>query len=204
MPRGLLKGQTLLRSLMNEALADFTLRGEVLDIGGGHKPDYFNYFRTTGAIHKTIIDGSKDPIDFEKDRLPYASACMDTVILCNVLEHIYDHQHLIAETYRVLKIDGQLIGFVPFWMRVHPDPQDYFRYTEDALRKMLAVPGRAVEIRPIGSSPVMANYNNIMLFFPMPIRISLYFWYKMLDKMALALRPDSKAYCPLGFIFYVH
>jgi SAM-dependent methyltransferase len=198
------RGQSLTRILMNEALAHETIRGEVVDVGGGHHPDYFDFLRHIGEVHLEAVDASFSGIDFEKDPLPFNDASADTVILCNVLEHIYDYRFLMQQVRRILKADGRLIGFVPFWIGYHPDPHDYFRYTGEALKRLLAEEGfNHIEIKPVGGGPLLANFNTLVLSLPRVLRPVAYLWYAVFDAFFLALRPRSRERNPLGFLFTV-
>ena len=200
----LYKGQTMLRILMNRALGEETLRGKVVDIGGGRNPDYFEYFKKEGKPEIEPMDGSISGINFETDALPHGSNTVDTVILCNVMEHIYNYEHLLAEIKRILKTDGQLIGFVPWWVGYHPDPHDYFRYTHEALERIFHDAGFSqAKIRPIGSSPILANFNTIVLSVPRFARPILYLSYGLLDALFVRVRPKSMERNPLGFVFVV-
>lgn len=200
--RKLYEGQTLCRILMNTALANETIRGRVVDIGGGRSPDYFSYLKTEDDTTIEASDLSISSIDFEKDALPYASGSIDTALMCNILEHIYHHNHLLGETRRILRPKGELIGFVPFWVGYHPDPHDYFRYTHEALSKMLMEVGfEDVEIKHIGGGPFVANFNTIVLSLPRFLRPVFYIPYILLDRFFLFLRPRSAARFPLGYIF---
>lgn len=199
------RGQTPGRILMNIELSNYMLRGNVVDIGGGHRPDYFNYFQREPGAEVTVIDGSVQKIDFEKGRLPFEDGTIDTVILCNVLEHMYTYKHLLSEINRIMAPDAQLIGWVPFWCNYHPDPHDYFRYTHEALEKIFAESEFSnVEIKRVGRSPVYANLENIILSVPRIVRPILYVWYGFWDKVFLKLRPASAQRCPLGFLFVGH
>ena len=200
----LYQGQTMLRILMNRALAEETLRGKVVDIGGGRHPDYFEYFKKEGKPDIEPLDGSISGINFETDALPYGSNTVDTVILCNVLEHLYHHAHILEEIKRVLKSDGQLVGFVPWWVGYHPDPHDYFRYTHEALERIFKDAGyTSAKIRPIGGSPLLANFNTIVLSVPRFVRPVLYLWYAPLDRLFAKMRPNSRIRNPLGYVFVV-
>ncbi len=199
----LYRGQTMLRILMNRALATETLRGKVVDIGGGRNPDYFEYFKKEHASIEPI-DGSMTGINFEHDMLPYTSDSIDTIVLCNVLEHIYNYEHLLQEIRRVLKKEGQLIGFVPWWVGYHPDPHDYFRYTKEALQMIFKDVGySSARIRSIGGGPVLANFNTIVLSVPRFVRPILYLSYGLLDALFVRVRPKSMERNPLGFVFVV-
>jgi SAM-dependent methyltransferase len=187
---------------MNLALQRFSLVGRVLDVGGGHSPDYFTYFKRELGSSIETVDGSMTGIDFESDPLPLGNETVDTVILCNVLEHIYNHQFLLKEIRRLLTPGGQLIGFVPFWVGYHPDPNDYFRYTHEALLRMLADAGFVgVEISPLAVGPILANFNTIVLSLPRIARPFVYVWYAFLNSLFLRARPASGERNPLGYIF---
>lgn len=203
--RKLFVGQSLARIYMNRALAANTLQGRVLDVGGGRNPDYFTYLmRAQGVIVETI-DGSVTGIDFEKQPLPYGEHSYSVVLLCNVLEHVYNHQFLLKEIHRVLVPGGTLIGFVPFWTGYHPDPHDYFRYTHEALTRMLSEAGFTdVQVHSIGGGPLLANFNTIVLSLPRIARPILYCVYAIGDALFVWMRPHSIKRNPLGYQFSAH
>ncbi len=203
--RKLLAGQSLARIYMNRALAEYTLNGRVLDVGGGRNPDYFTYLKRGPDVTVETIDGSVTGIDFEKDPLPYVNHSYDTVLLCNVLEHVYNHQFLLKEIHRLLTSEGVLIGFVPFWTGYHPDPHDYFRYTQEALVRMLSEAGfKDVHILSIGGGPIRANFNTIVLSLPRVMRPVLYCAYAIFDALFVWIRPQSMERNPLGYQFSAH
>lgn len=201
--KGISKGQSLTRILMNDGFRDFTLRGKVVDVGGGRNPDYFAYFRQDNVGSIKAIDGSIDGINFEKDLLPYKEFEVDTVILANVLEHVFNYDHLIGEIYRILNKNGQLIGFVPFMINYHPDPNDYFRYTKEALNKIITKAGyKEIRIVKVGGSSVFCNFNNVMLSLPFFVRLLLFPFVYFLNNLYYKLRPRVTDRFPLGYIFY--
>ena len=196
------RGQTLLRIRMNEAFSRERVGGVVVDVGGGRHPDYFDHFKREGVVSITPVDASISGIDFERDALPFAAGHADTLVCANLLEHIYNYQHLCAELRRVLKPGGTLVGFVPFLMQYHPDPHDYFRYTKEALSRIFADAGFSdVRITRVGGGPFTANFNNLALSVPRVFRVVLYPFYAALDTLFLALRPLARERYPLGFVF---
>jgi SAM-dependent methyltransferase len=200
--RKILRGQTLLRILMNSGFREFKLSGKVVDIGGGRHPDYFEYFDIKGTQSIEPLDGSLSGIDFERDRLPYDDGSIDTVVCANVLEHIYNHQLLVKEMHRILTLNGTLVGFVPFLIQYHPDPHDYFRYTKEALMRIFTDAGfKNIAIKEVGGGPFATNFNNIMLSIPRPLAAILFSAYWGLDRLFLKLRPKVRERYPLGFIF---
>jgi SAM-dependent methyltransferase len=197
------RGQTVARVYMNVALAQEALKGKVVDIGGGHRPDYFDYFqREANDITLEPVDTSISGIDFEKDLLPYQDNSVDTIILCNMLEHMYNYRFLLSEIRRIMKPSAHIIGFVPFWVGYHPDPHDYFRYTDECLNRILRDSGfKSISLRRIGSGPVLANFNTIMLSMPTFLRPFLFLCYYALDKVFVSLRPKSVRRNPFGYLF---
>jgi SAM-dependent methyltransferase len=149
---------------------------------------------------KISHDGS--PIDFETDTLPYEDRTFDVVLMYNVLEHIYNYHHLLVEARRVVKPDGVLFGFVPFLQRYHPDPHDYFRYTHEALQKMLRDAGYdAVVVKPIGLGMFSAQFQTMALSLPRLARVILYPCYHSMDLVYTNLRSHTAGWYPLGYYF---
>ncbi len=198
----LLRGQSIARIKMNEAFIGRRIHGRTIDVGGGRSPDYFDYLTQEEGSTVEAIDGSTDDIDFERDSLPYGDGAIDTVLLSNVLEHIYRYDHLLRECARILKSDGRLIGFVPFFVGYHPDPRDYFRYTNEALELMLGDAGLTeVSIIQVGRGPFLAAFNIVSLSFPRLLRPFLYLPFAFLDAVLLSMRPAAGKRAPLGYMF---
>lgn len=197
------RGQTTARVFLNVALSKEILKGKVVDIGGGHKPDYFNYFQKDPAgVTIEAIDASITGVDFEKDTLPYRNNSVDTIILCNILEHMYNYNFLLSEIYRIMKPTAQVIGFVPFWVGYHPDPHDYFRYSDECLLKIFQDIGfKNIQITRIGRGPILANFNTIVLSLPRFLRPIVFIPYNMADLMYIWLRPNGVKRNPLGYLF---
>lgn len=202
--RSIFNGKTLLRTLMNLELRKYSLEGKVLDVGGGEKPSYFNFLKTGGS-EIVNIDFKSDRglnLDLEKDALPFRDGEIDKVLMFNILEHIYNYNHLISESYRVLKPGGGVLGFVPFLINYHPDPHDYFRYTKEALFKIFTSNRfEVIEIKEVGGGPFYVNYNNIAPSLPKFFRILLFPFYYLFDKFFLTFRPKARERFPLGFLF---
>jgi SAM-dependent methyltransferase len=198
------RGQTLARMMLNDGFSTEELKGLVVDIGGGRSPDYFDYFKKDNIKSVEIIDGSISGINFESDKLPFKDNTFDTAILSNVLEHIYNYNFLVSEIFRILKKEGRLIGFVPFLVNYHKDPNDYFRYTNEALEKIFLNSGFSdIKIVGIGGGPFFVNFNNIVLSLPRILRVSIFPFYYLSDILFLKFRPKSVARFPLGYMFII-
>jgi len=94
--------------------------GDVLEVGSGDG----KILRTLATqrpglgLHGCDIRRweSPDPgIDFRvmDADIPYPDASFDVVLVVDVLEHVDDPAHVIAEIARVLRPNGRLVGFVP-------------------------------------------------------------------------------------------
>ncbi len=80
------------------------------------------YFGPAGVSHyKTVAapDGREfschvDLFDAEKDTYPYEDGGFDTVLCCELIEHLYnDPMHMMAELNRILKLGGHLVLTTP-------------------------------------------------------------------------------------------
>ncbi len=110
-----------------------------------------------------LITESEDIIKMDLEKtIPIDSNSQDFLILSNVLEHLYDHNNCVSESFRVLEEKGVLIGSVPFLKEVHPDPNDYFRYTNQGLERIFLKAGfkkENIKIKPLGYGPVTAGFH---------------------------------------------
>jgi len=80
------------------------------------------YYGRLGRVdHKSIVSESGetfecdiDHFDAEKDAYPYADASFDTVLCCELLEHLFeDPMHMMSEINRILKPGGHLVLTTP-------------------------------------------------------------------------------------------
>lgn len=202
----ILRGKSLIRTLMNMELRQYALAGRVLDIGGGVKPSYLRFFKKAEPVELVSLDfqsdGKSRNFDLEAAPLPYNNGSVDQVLLFNILEHIYNHSILMQEVYRVLKSGGQVFGFVPFLVGYHPDPHDYFRYTKESLERIFKESGFGhIEIKAVGGGPWMASFDMLMPYFPKIMRLAAFPFYFLFDKILLLLKPSLREKFPLGYLF---
>lgn len=126
--------------------------GKLLDLGCGKAPLYLVYKNYASecicvdwpnSLHKNSY------LDFEMDlnnNLEFESEMFNTIILSDVLEHIYNSKKLVNEMHRILKKEGMLILNVPFFYYLHEEPHDFFRYTKFALSTMLEEAGFRIKV----------------------------------------------------------
>jgi SAM-dependent methyltransferase len=63
----------------------------------------------------------------------------DVIICLNVLEHVFDFHNGVKNLHKSLKNNGQLMILVPAFYPLHDEPQDYWRFTEHSLKKLLSI-----------------------------------------------------------------
>jgi SAM-dependent methyltransferase len=73
----------------------------------------------------------------------------DLILCSSVLEHVYDCREAVARIHRALKPGGKAIISVPLLFPYHDAPDDFWRFTEYGVRRMLAG-FSAVEIKHRG------------------------------------------------------
>lgn len=203
-----MRGRTLLRAAQNLDVSRYvTLRGDCLDLGAkSAASSYYEHATREDDAILTCSDFYSSAPDLSQinlaEPLPVSDDSYDTVLLFNVLEHIFDTRLLLAETRRVLRPGGTLYGVVPFYQRYHPDPSDYWRFTHVALQRLLAEAGfSAAKIRPhgCGAFTVSAHqWSSALKFRPL---VFLSWWASFgLDRMLGRFRDTNNAYY-LGLFF---
>ncbi|MDP1927110.1 MAG: methyltransferase domain-containing protein [Thiobacillus sp.] len=205
--RSLLKwiwqGKTLTRAMLNTRLAaEPELTGLVLDLGGGGEPTYKRLLKISGYfVNMDRIEEAMPTVvgDLEST-YPFATDCADTAILFNTLEHVYDHQHVVSEMYRVLKPGGRALVYVPFIFPVHVHQtekflvDDYYRYTRSALDKMFTKAGfTKTDIEPMGGLFLaVAEFLGILVTWRL-LRFPVFLFCMLLERLYGSLRPGVSA-----------
>jgi SAM-dependent methyltransferase len=162
---------SILRRQEDDYLSKIELNGRTLDLGGHQGSSYFSKLKTTRTVEIANFDeynpethkspsGAEHVFDFEKP-FPLGDATFDAVLCVNVLEHIYDYKHVLAESHRILKGGGSIYITVPFLFNIHGSPDDYFRYTRSALKRMLQdTEYTSISIEELGYGPCSAVFQN--------------------------------------------
>lgn len=134
--------------------------GDLLDLGCGKVPlfeAYKGYIKSNICVDWGNSLHKNEYLDLEHDltkTLPFNDAVFDTIILSDVLEHIPEPEKLFSEIERVLAVNGKLIMNVPFYYPLHEKPNDYYRYTEFALKRFVQNSNlRLLKLEAIGGVP---------------------------------------------------
>lgn len=133
--------------------------GILLDIGCGKMP-YKKMIQEESTINSYIgvdienklYQGEINPDYFwDGKNLPFQSNEYECAMLIEVLEHVPEPIQVLKEAARILKSDGVLLITVPFLWTLHTVPNDEYRYTPFALKRMLEAVGfEVVELETFG------------------------------------------------------
>lgn len=208
--RELWRGKDMYRILMNEECTRHEIHGKVIDVGSGlTRASYHRFLRQKRGTSIAPLDlgfsqaVGGQAIDLETDPLPYARESVDTVLLFNVLEHIYNYQHVVKDVQRVLKSGGTVLGAVPFLVCYHADPHDYWRYTHETLQRIFAQAGfTSAQVVPFGRGPCTAGFSQKEIAYHRILKMLVVPSVLFFDWVIVRLRPsmDKKKF-PLGYFF---
>jgi SAM-dependent methyltransferase len=110
--------------------------GPVADLGCGARP-YSKFFDCAylgfdlGTTH-----GSPDVVCVA-EQMPIRSMSVRTAISTQQLEHVSDPDEVLCEAWRILEPGGRLLLSTHGVWAHHPDPVDYWRWTEEGLMRLL-------------------------------------------------------------------
>mgnify|MGYP000358369646 CR=1 FL=1 len=190
------------RKLLYKELANIDLNGRVLDLGGSKKSGYHGLLKGEHTFDVANIDkeyGFDIELDLEQP-FKIDNEMYDGVLAINVLEHIYNHENFLSESYRVMKQGGSIIIGVPFLIQVHPCPHDHWRYSKETLEKILDKAGfKDIQVRAVGRGPFTAAFQIIYnaLFFSI-FRAIVFGVASVLD--SVVQRKMNKDSYPLGYL----
>lgn len=183
------------------------LQGTVLDIGSKQSlTNVTNYLKTEKKIiyaDKYSINPNDLKIDLEK-KINFTELNFDNIILFNVLEHIFDFKNCINNCNNLLKNNGNFYGSVPFLFKIHGSPNDYFRYTEQAISKMLTNNGFSdIKIKVLGGGIFICFFCSVSgLTNKIPLLNNiLLITCNFLDFIVSIFAKNIKSIFPLGYFF---
>lgn len=144
-------GYSVRRSFVDEFftrhVTSLAAGSRVLDLGGNRtgKRGHFDVGGLDLRVVYANLSRVKRP-DVQADALsvPVRNGCFDAVICSELLEHVYEPVAVLREIGRVLAVGGTLLACCPFLYRIHGDPHDYARYTEDYWLRALNTSGLQV------------------------------------------------------------
>jgi len=132
-----------LRGMMQAVAESFPLPEPILEIGSYQvegQADILNLRSLFPGKDYIGIDFRAGPgVDLvaNVEKLPMADASVGTVIALSTFEHVEKFWLGFEEVERVLRPDGVFVVASPFYFHVHAYPNDYWRFTPEALKFLL-------------------------------------------------------------------
>ena len=198
---------SILRVLQILEVRKLSIQGSVLDVGGrrtsNNVTNYILYQKNVIYLDKFSDDKRDLKVDLEKlnSKPDYQ---FDNVFLINVLEHIYNFNNCLNNCYSFLRKGGNFFGSTPFMFRIHSSPNDFFRFTEQSLRRSLESAGFInVKISVLDGGIFICFYNSLSIItqkIPLFNNILLFF-FKFLDKIVFIFSKKNKEIYPVGYFF---
>lgn len=203
----LLKGKSLDRTLMNYSLSWFELSGNILDLGSGSDSASYNRFlkykEPYNVTYSDYYSSGKNIIKLDLEKpFKIEQNTFDYIMCFNTLEHIYNFRNVVRESYKILGPEGVFIGGVPFMVRHHPDPNDYFRFSHQALLKMFEEEGYICQrMVSLGFGPFSVAVSQWIHLMPKILGAIFIFLPILLDTILIKIFDHYKMKYPLGYLF---
>ena len=152
-------GRNMGRTLMHmNVRADVKAMGTVLDAGAGRGPSYLPYV-DLDADDMIAVDlsfrsytGTQRRVSASVTHMPFRSGSIDTVLCFNLLEHVFDFRQALSEISRIMKPGGVMYGWIPLIHEVHGAPYDFWRFTDNAMARLLIDAGFTPAVTHHGST----------------------------------------------------
>lgn len=109
------------------------LSGWVLDLGGVtilRRGTFDLSAYPVRAVAANLSPAKRPDVVCDAAALPFAGASFDAAICAELLEHVPRPEAVLGEVARVLRPGATLLITAPFLYRIHGDPHDYGRYTD--------------------------------------------------------------------------
>ena len=158
---------SILRALQHLVIKKHVkISGNCLDLGAKNiNQPYYEFIEkeiNTKLNFNDLYHKGDNIMQFDLNKkFPVEDNTYDDIIMFNTLEHVYDTDNILNQSFRVLKKNGNLYGLVPFLFRYHADPHDYWRFTHEAIKKKLEDIGFndiLVEIHGVGIFTIINSF----------------------------------------------
>jgi SAM-dependent methyltransferase len=133
-----------LRGVARAVTETFDLPGAVLEVGSYQVPgqESLGELRPLFSDHEYVgLDqrpGAGVDIVGDVEDLPFHDGSFGTVVAMSAFEHVQRFWRGFDEVFRVLRPDGALLVSCPFYFHIHAHPSDYWRFTPEAFKLLLA------------------------------------------------------------------
>ena len=116
--------------------------------------------------------------DLSKDKLPWNDNTFDVVFNKSVIEHFHTPEHMLSETYRVLKSEGIIITLTPSWTHNMKNFYDDFTHVQ---------PYNLVSLK---DSHLIMNFKQVKseYFIQLPVLWKNNLWSKIMTLISIIIR----------------
>ena len=141
--KGSRKMNLFLRGMMQAVAESFTLPEPILEIGSYQVEgqadilDLRSMFPGKDYVGTDFRAGPGVDLVADVEKLSLPDASVGTVIALSTFEHVEQFWLGFKEVERVLRPDGVFVVASPFYFHVHAYPNDYWRFTPEALKSLL-------------------------------------------------------------------
>lgn len=197
-------GKTIARTLFNWGISKHikNIDGVVIDLGGGKNPSYERFWqiKPNKFIRVDINEKAEPDVVADLNKLsPFSDNFTDVVFLFNVIYILENPLATLKEINRILKPGGRLFLTSPFIFNEAREPNDYWRFTSEALEKVLKEAGfDNFFIEPIGERFSAAVYLVSPFLFFWPVKFAFYCLALFFDKL-IPKKLKLKQPCPIGY-----
>jgi hypothetical protein len=204
----ILKNFSPLRIYQILEIKKISIEGDSMDLGATNSPNNITnfFYKNKGKIiYFDKFKKDKDVIQIDLEKYPnLVEKQFKNVFLMNVLEHIKEYKNCLRNVHSLLGKNSNFYGTTPFHFRIHPSPNDYFRFTGQLIEENLIEIGfKEVKVIALGTGIFVCFYTMIYLFtkkIPF-INLFLFFICLFIDKIIEYIKPDIKKIYPLGYFF---
>jgi SAM-dependent methyltransferase/uncharacterized protein YbaR (Trm112 family) len=121
---------------LEKVVASLPKRAVILDFGAGHG-DFSTVVQKRKVVALDVYPYEEVDIvcDLQK-AVPFKRPSFDAIVLMNVLEHIQHPERLMKTLSTLLRPGGLLIVAVPFMLKLHQLPYDFYRYSHHQLENI--------------------------------------------------------------------
>jgi SAM-dependent methyltransferase len=160
-------GYTLRRYYVDEFqlryISTLTPGTRILDLGGNkiNKRGRFDIeCYELRVIYANLVTAKHPDVQADAAYVPFKDGSFEAVICTELLEHVQYPETVLHEVSRVLIPGGKIFITVPFMYRIHGDPYDFGRYTDQYWQCTLKATGfQKIEIERQGLFySVLADY----------------------------------------------
>jgi SAM-dependent methyltransferase/uncharacterized protein YbaR (Trm112 family) len=132
---------------LKKIVAALPVKAVILDFGAGHG-DFSKILSKRHVIALDVYPYEEIDIvcDMQKET-PFKKASFDAIVLMNVLEHVQQPEKLMKLLAGLLRPNGLLVITVPFLLKLHQIPYDFYRYSHYQLENIGLAAG--LEIKSI-------------------------------------------------------